>query len=395
MDFAPTAEEKTLREEIRTFAQKELPPQFSKASYEVFENQYQEDFWPTTRKIALKLGERNWLAPHWPKAYGGEGTSYDKYLTCQEELVYWGVPATDMGIGGLSWIGPSLLLFGNEEQKKRHLPKLARGEVFWCTAYSEPNSGSDLASLQCRAVAKGDDYIINGQKIWTSAGYVADWCWLAARTSSEGKKHQGISLFMVDMKSEGITVRPIIGMGGKVTFSEVFFDEVCVPRENLVGEKNRGWNYIVTALASERVGAGILFTGINRRIMDDLIMLAREGPSLGKDPLVRSKLAEMAIEVEIGRMLTYRAAWIQSKGLPASYEGPMSKLFTSELSQRLARTGMQILGLFGQLYGDSKYTCLHGAIAHTYLTSMGNTLLAGTSEIERNIMATIGLGLPR
>ena len=395
MDFAMSAEEKALREEIRAFAQKELPPEFCKGTYDMLENQYTEELWPTTQAIALKLGERNWLAPHWPKEYGGEAASYTKYLICQEELVYWGVPATDMGVGGISWIGSSLIHFGNKEQRKRHLPKLARGETFWCTAYSEPNSGSDLASLKCRAVANGDDYIINGQKIWTSAGYVADWCWLAARTSTEVKKHQGISLFMVDMKTKGITVRPIIGMAGKVTFSEVFFDEVRVPRENMVGEENRGWNYVVMALASERTGSGTLFTAITRRILDDLIMLVRERQDLAKDPLVRNKLAEMAIEVEVGRMLTYRAAWTQSKGLPASYEGPMSKLYTSELSQRLARTGMELLGLFGQLYGDSKYAWLHGAITRTYLASVGNTLLAGTSEIERNVIATIGLGLPR
>lgn len=395
MDFAVSAEEKGLREEIRAFAQKELPLEFWKGAYSMLENQYSEEFWPTTRAMALKLGEKNWLAPHWPKAYGGEGAPYAKYLICQEELIYCGVPATDMGVGGISWIGPSLMHFGNEAQKKRHLPKLAKGETFWCTAYSEPNSGSDLASLTCRAVARDDNYVINGQKIWTSAGYVADWCWLAARTRTEGKRHQGISLLMVDMKSKGITVRPIIGMGGKITFSEIFFDDVCVPKENLVGEENWGWNYVITALASERVGCGIMFTAITRRMLDDLVMLVRERPSLASDPLVRNKVAEMAIEVEVGRMLTYRAAWLQSKSLPASYEGPMSKLYTSELSQRLAKTGMQILGLFGQLYEDSKYAFLNGSIAHTYLTSIGNTLLAGTSEIERNVIATIGLGLPR
>lgn len=395
MDFSASAEEKALREKISIFVKKELPPEFWEGAYDMLENQYTEEFWPTTRAIALKLGEKNWLAPHWPKEYGGEGASYTKYLICQEELIYCGVPATDMGIGGISWIGPSLMHFGNEEQKKRHLPKLARGEIFWCTAYSEPNSGSDLASLQCRALAKGNDYIINGQKIWTSAGYVADWCWLAARSSTEGKKHRGISLFMVDMKTKGIAVRPIIGMAGQVTFSEIFFDEVCVPRENLVGEENQGWDYVITALASERVGIGILFAAITRRILDDLIMLARERLPLAKDPLVRNKLAEMAIEVEVGRMLTYRAVWTQSKKLPTSYEGPMSKLYTSELSQRLAHTGMQLLGLFGQLCDGSKYAYLHGAITRTYLTAIGNTLLAGTSEIERNVIATIGLGLPR
>jgi alkylation response protein AidB-like acyl-CoA dehydrogenase len=399
MDFSVSEADKALREEIRQFVQKELPPEFWRGAYDMLENQYTEDFWPTTQVIARKLGEKNWLAPHWPKEYGGEGASYTKYLVCQEELIYHGVPATDMGVGGISWIGPSMMLFANEEQKKTHLPKIARGETFWCTAYSEPNAGSDLASLHCRAVAKGDHYIINGQKIWTSAGYVADWCWLAARTSTEGSKHRGISLFMVDMKSKGITVRPIVGMGGRVTFSEIFFDEVAVPKENLVGEENRGWNYIITALASERVGVGTLFTAITRRMLDDLVVLVRDikrkGKPLSRDPLVRNKLAEMAIEVEIGRMLTYRAAWLQSQGLPTNYEGPMSKLYTSELSQRLAQTGMEILGLFGQLGSGSKYACLYGSIMHTYLASIGNTLLAGTSEIERNIIATIGLGLPR
>jgi len=394
MDFSFSQEELTLREEIRRFVERELPPEFYQAAYDMLENQYLEEFWPTTRLMARKLGERNWLAPHWPQAYGGEGAPFTKYLVCQEELVYHGVPATDMGIGGVSWIGPSLMLFGSEDQKKRHLPKIARGEAFWCTAYSEPNSGSDLASLRCRAIAKGDYYVIDGQKIWTSAGFVADWCWLAARTSTEGSKHRGISLFMVDMRSKGITVRPIVGMGGSVTFSELFFDNVQVPRENLVGEENQGWRYIVTALASERVGVGILFTAITRRMLDDLTGLVKD-TNRGRDPLVRHRLAQLAVEVEVGRLLTYRAAWLQSKGLPTPHEAPISKLFTSELTQRLAQTGMQLLGLYGSLAGDSRYTYLRGALMRTYLNSIGNTLLAGTSEIERNIIATLGLGLPR
>lgn len=399
MDFAIPAEERILRQEIREFAEKELPLEFWRRAYDILEIQWTEKFWPTTRAIAHKLGQRNWLVPHWPKEYGGQGTSYLKRFICQEELSYCGIPAADMGIGGISWVGPSLMFFGNEEQKKTHLPKLARGETFWCTAYSEPGAGSDLASLQCRAVAKDDGYIINGQKTWISAGHVADWCWLAARTSVEGSKYRGISLFMVDMKSKGITVRPIMGTGGTVAFSEIFFDEVHVPRENLVGEENRGWHYVLTALAAERAGGGITFMAITRRILDDLVTLSRQirrrGKSLSSDPLVRNNLANMAIECEVGRMLALRAAWVQSKGLPADYEGSMSKLYTSELTQRIAHIGMQILGLCGQLDDGSRYAYLQGAIMHTYLNSISNTLGAGTSEIERNVVATVGLGLPR
>lgn len=398
MDFSFTEEEKKLQQEIREFAKKELPPDFSGGLYD-YEDQFDEKSWPLTSTIVRKLGEKNWLAPAWPKEYGGEDDPYTKQLVCQEELAYWGIPGADMGVGGISWIGSSLMLFGAEEQKKEHLPKLAAGEKFWCTAYSEPGSGCDLATLQCRATPSGSDYIITGQKVWTSAARIADRCWLAARTSSEGAKHQGISLFIVDMKTPGITVRPIPGMAGIAPFGEIFFDEVRVPRGNLVGEENKGWRYMVVALEYERGFIGLVFAAGARRALDDLIMLIGEmrhqGRTLPNETLMRNRVADMAIEIEVGRMLCYRAAWVQSKGLSANYETAMSKLYATELSQRVAQTSMQVLGLYSQLEAGSKWAYLRGLIARSYLASVGNTILAGTSEIERNVMATWGLKLPR
>jgi alkylation response protein AidB-like acyl-CoA dehydrogenase len=248
-------------------------------------------------------------------------------------------------------------------------------------------------------VRDGEDYIINGQKVWTSAAHVADWCWLAARTDPRVPKHKGISLFMVDMRSEGITVRPLVNLAGIHTFNEVFFDDVRVPGKNLVGEENRGWHYIVVALDFERAAPGVRSIARARRILDELVAYARTtrrgGQLLARESMVRHKLAEMAIECEVGRLIAYRVAWMQGKGLIPNYEASMSRMYSSELLQRVVNTAMQILGLWGQLEKNSPLAPLQGWIARCYLMSPSETIAAGTSEIQRNIIATRGLGLPR
>jgi alkylation response protein AidB-like acyl-CoA dehydrogenase len=209
--------------------------------------------------ISKKLAQKGWLVMSWPKEYGGQGASIIEQLVYQEEMSYWGVPGTMMGVGGVSWVGPSLMKYGAEEQKKKYLPLITSGEPdgVWCTGYSEPNAGSDLASLQTRAARAGNEYIINGQKTWTSAAHRARWCWLAARTDPNAlKKHQGISLFIVDMKSPGITIRPLFDITGSHIFNEVFFDNVHVPVSNLVGEENRGWYQLIAALDDESLSQG-------------------------------------------------------------------------------------------------------------------------------------------
>ena len=312
-------------------------------------------------------------------------------------MAYNMIPGTDMGVGGVSWIGQSLILFGTEEQKKTHLPGIANGETYWCTGYSEPESGSDLASLKCRAVRKGDEYIINGQKVWTSAAHRASWCWLGVRTDIDAPKHKGISVFLVDMRTPGLTVNPLINLADCPENSEMFFDDVHVPADSMVGEENHGWKVIMTALSFERTAA-IDFLGHNRRLLDELVKYCKEtrrnGSPLARDAIVRHKLAQFAIDCEVGRLMCYNIAAMEDKGLLPDYQASMAKNFCAELSQRLSNAALGIMGLYGQL-ASVQEAPLRGMAQTVYLFSVGDTIGAGTSEINRTVIATRGLGLPR
>lgn len=402
MDLTFTPEQEAFRLEIRQWIKENLPPDWEgEESYFGVEDPIEaskkaQEF---SKQIAKKLGEKGWLAAAWPKEYGGMGRGPIEQLIYKEETTYHRVPGIDMGVGGITWIGPVLMVLGTEEQKKEQLPLLAKGERWWCTGYSEPEAGSDMANIYCRAVAHGDEYIINGQKLWTSGGYINEyWHWLLVRTGPQEPKHKGISLLMVDLQTPGVTVRPLIDMSGRYHLSEVFYDDVHVPRSNLIGEENRGWYHIMLSLDFERT-AGVTMAAGLRRTLDDLIEFVKEtkinGEPLSKNPLVRHKLAELAIECELGRMLAYRIVWMQTQGLIPNYEASMIKLFASEAAQRLAQAGTQIMGLYGQLEIGSKWAPLNGRFEHAYLSAVSGTIAAGTSEIMRLIIATRGLGLPR
>ena len=333
-----------------------------------------------------------------PKEYGGQEASPIEEAILYEEIAYHRAPAEPILIIGVGIVGPTIMLYGSPEQKRSHLPGITKGEVFWCQGFSEPGSGSDLASLQTRAVEDGDDFIINGQKTFISIAHHADWCYMIARTDPDVPKHKGLSYFLVDMRSPGITVRPLISMLGTHHINDVFFDDVRVPKEGLLGEKNRGWYMAVTTLDFERFSLSAT-AGYARRSLDELVDYvkgAREnGEVLAKDPNVRHKLAEMAVEVEILRLLNYWVLWMHTKKVIPNYEASMAKLFSSELTQRLADAGMQISRLYGQLVADSKWVPLGGEFAGTCLGSVSATIQGGTSEIQRNIIAMRGLGLPR
>ena len=394
MDFAFTPEQEAFRQEIRQWIKENLPPDWDEVGFRA-EHENRE----FSRQISKKLGEKGWLASAWPKEYGGLGLSPMEQLIYKEEMNYYRVPGIDMGVGGITWIGPALMILGTEEQKKEHLPPLARGERWWCTGYSEPEAGSDMANVRCRAALHGDEYVINGQKLWTSGGDISDhWCWLMVRTGPEEPKHKGISLLLVDMKTPGITLRPLIDMSGTHDLNEVFYDDVHVPRKNLVGEENRGWYHSMISLDFERT-TGVARASQLRRMIDELIKFAQEttvkDKPLTKDPLVRRKLAEITIDTEVARMLAYRVVWMQTKGLIPNYEASMIKLYATELMQQIAHVGTQIMGLYGQLGIGSKWAPLKGAMEDAYLSTVGRTIAAGTSEIMRNIIATRGLGLPR
>ncbi|MBM3140359.1 MAG: acyl-CoA dehydrogenase [Chloroflexi bacterium] len=296
-------------------------------------------------------------------------------------------------------VGPVLIIHGNEEQRREHLPRIAAGEVMWCQGFSEPGAGSDLASLQARAVRDGDEYVINGQKIWTSGAQFTDWIHVLTRTDPDAPKHRGISYFMLDMRMLGITVRPIVQMHDARGFNETFFEDVRVPAKNRLGEENRGWYVATRTLDFER--SGVHRAAAVERVFRPLLEHAAQPGSAGEGRRIvdhlpnRLALADTAIELEVGRVLGYRVAWMQSRGLVGNCEASMSKAFNSELSQRNARRAINMLGLHGALRPGSAHAPLEGRYCASYMSTVSATIAAGTSEVQRNIIANRGLGLPR
>jgi alkylation response protein AidB-like acyl-CoA dehydrogenase len=397
MEFRDAPEEAAFRAEVRGFINQNLPrgwgsPDFE-STFEGSEDPQRQAFEKEWRKA---LAERGWIAPHWPKEYGGAGMTPGEQFIFNEEVA--NARAPQVGGFGVTMIGPVLIMYGTEEQKAEHLPKITSGEIQWCQGYSEPGAGSDLASLQTRAVKDGDDYVINGQKIWSSGAHNADWMFMLARTDPDAPKHRGISMLLLDMKSPGIQIQPLWDMSGRHFFNQEFFDNVRVPVKNRVGEENRGWYVGATLLDFERsnIGAAI---GL-RHTVNDLTEYAREGLNAASgaailSETVRSELAERAIEADIAKLISYRIISMQKRGQVPNYEASMNKMFYSETQQRVAQTGMKLIGLYGNAYGSSKWAPLAGRLSLSYLASVPATIAAGTSEIQRNIIATRGLGLPR
>ena len=392
MDYRFTDEEESFRQEIQEFLRAELPEE--KAQNE--DEAGTDEKWVFARQFQKKLASRGWLVPHWPKEYGGSAMGIMEQVVMREEMSYARAPLLD--IFGVSMIGPVLMMYGTEEQKKQHLPGIASAEVMWCQGYSEPGSGSDLASLQTGAVKDGDDYVINGQKIWTSNAHRANWMFMLARTDPDAPKHKGISFLLLPTDTPGFSTRPLINMAGQHGFNEVFFEDVRTPVSNLVGEENRGWYVGAALLDFERSGIGQ--SAISRRNLDDLVTYVREtsgnGGSNGSGSTVRNKLAELVIESDVGRYLSYRVASIQARGEVPNYESSAAKGYLSELAQRVAGAGVNIMGLAGQVRPESsKWADLQGAFTMSYMVSLGGTIAGGTSEIQRGIIAHRGLGLPR
>jgi alkylation response protein AidB-like acyl-CoA dehydrogenase len=347
-------------------------------------------------RFTKEFARKGWRVMHWPKEYGGMELDLWLQVIFGEELAYRGVPgASDLGV---SSIGPMLMKFGSEAQKQQYLPAIANAQISFCQLFTEPGSGSDLASLQTRAVRDGDDYVINGQKCFTSGAHHSDHGWLTARTDTEAPKHRGISTFLIDMKTPGITVRPMINITGVHDQNEVFFDDVRIPADTLVGEENRGWYQIATSLDSARSSVPRFTTA--KRALDVLTRYVKEtkGPNgyvLAKDPAVRARLAELAIEIEVGRFLGYQSISLQYQGVPSEKEASASKVLGTELHQRLNNAALNIMGLYGALKHGSKHAPLMGQFEFYYKESVYFTIGFGTSEINRNIIASRGLGLPR
>ncbi len=395
MEFRFTPEEESFRQEIRDFLRVELPPGWAESGGAGPLGEGGEERWEFLRQFQRKLASKGWLTLAWPQEYGGMAAGVMTQVIYNEEMAYHRAP-TQVGVGP-DRVGPTIILYGTEKQKAQHLPGIASGETVWCQGFSEPGAGSDLASLQTRAVADGDSFVINGQKIWTSLAHRADWCILLARTDPQAPKHKGISYFLVDMRTPGIRVRPLIDLLGRHTFNEVFFEDVRVPRDCLVGEENRGWYVAAATLDFERSGINRVVAGI--RLYEELVEYAAQKRVNGRRLIdlapVRHKLAEIGIEFTVGRLLAYRVASMQARGQVPNAEASMSKLFGSELQQRLASAGLSILGLAGQLAPGQGAAPLGGGLEQYYLFASALTVAAGTSEIQRGIIAGRGLGLPR
>jgi len=384
VDFAFLKEEEAFCQEVRDFLNKEVTAAVIK------EAQSGLGWGPYTWEFIRKLGRKGWLCPSWPKEYGGLGLPPIYRFIIHEELDYSEALLGGTVLVGANMAGPTIMLYGTEEQKREYLPRIARGEIEFALGYTEPQAGSDLANLEIRAEEAEDYYILNGQKLFNTRCHYAQYHWLAARTDTQVTKHRGISLFIVDLKSPGITIRPLWTLSGFRT-NEVFYDNVQIPKKNLVGEKNRGFYYMMTALEFERV----LSVGGLRRAFEELVKYVKEVPALKDNILIRQKIAEIRTEIEVARLFVYRLAWLQSRRIVANYEAAALKLFASELWQRLANSAMEILGLHGQLQENSKWAPLNGRMERLCRESLFYTFAGGTSEVMRNIIAIRGLGLPR
>ena len=340
-----------------------------------------------------EFAKRGWLGLGWPSEYGGTGTVMDRAFL-SEATGYYGVYGID-GFG-VNMLAPLLLHEASEDIKRRFLPPIGKGEVLWCELWSEPNAGSDLAALSSTAIRKGNEYIINGQKTWTSFGHRADWGFGLFKSDLQGRKNHNLSFLLVDMHSPGITIKPLYYFDGRHFYNDVFFDDVHVPAENLVGEENNGWQVAQTLAGFERSSSGIITT--LQRQLEDLVKYCNEtkvrGKTLSRDPVIRNRLAEVACEIEANRTLAYHIADLQDKNQMAPFDASAIKVYSSELWERVAALAADILGAYGQVK-TSQWAPMGGAWESNLSTCLITSIAAGTNEIQKNIIAWLGLGMPR
>lgn len=383
MDFGFTEEQNRFRQEVRGFLEEEIRKGYWQPACDAWIQGFDLAF---TKRVS----EKGWIGMIWPKEYGGQGRSHTDRLILTEEMLRYGAPAAchwfaDRQVGG------AILSFGSEELKREFLPRIAAGEAYFGLGMSEPGAGSDLASLQTRAVEDGDYYVLNGQKTWTSCAYFAHYFDVYARTDPDAPKHRGISEFIVDATSAGLSRIPMTDITGTEAWSDLFFDNVRVHKKYLIGEKNRGFYQVLHQLDYERSGLERIMG--NYPLFEAVVQFSKES-GLSGNPLVRSKLAQLQVEFEVGRLLGYRVTSVMEEGRTPNWESAMSKAYSTEFEKRLANVAMEILGPYGQLMPESRLVPLRGMAPQSYLGSKGYSLQAGTTEILRNVLATRGLGLP-
>jgi alkylation response protein AidB-like acyl-CoA dehydrogenase len=394
MDLNYSQEELAFRDQLRGWLKANLPADLRDKIAE-YEELSREDLLRWHRILA----QQGWVAPSWPKEWGGTGWSVVQRYIFEEECGYAGTPP--LIPFGLSMCGPVLLRFGTEEQKKKFLPRIYNGDDFWCQGYSEPGSGSDLASLKTKAVRSGDHYLVNGQKIWTTLGHYADWIFCLVRTdSSTAKRQEGISFLLIDMKAPGITVRPLILMDGGHEVNEVFFDDVKVPVENLVHQEGEGWTVAKYLLGHERMNTGRI--GASKRELAKLKEFAAQqnkgGKSLMDDPRFRDKVSRLEVELTALEITNLRFLdRMRRTGQPPGADVSMLKIKGTEIQQGLTELMMQAVGPLAQPFkavnGDAGFDEFTAAIAPRYCNFRKTTIYAGSNEIQRNIIAKMTLGL--
>lgn len=390
MDLHLTAEEQSFRDEVRAFLRRELTPEIWKTHRDPNE----QGMWTAefTKAFRRKLGAAGYIGMGWPKEYGGGGRNRIYQTILWDEMEWHRAPGIDRSV---TYIPNAMITFGSHEQKAQFLPRMARGELSWFVGYSEPEAGSDLANLKTKAEEDGDWFVINGQKSFSSDAHMADYVWLATRTNASGKKHDGISMFIVDMTSPGITISKHPTLAGW-THHAVHFDNVRAHKSMLVGERDQGWKVVMGAIDFER--AALAAAGLATYQLDRLIAWCsqeRDGTRLIDDPLVRDQLARLAIEVESGRLMSYWLASLHTKGLRPQHETSLALLVKRETARLMDVAGMELLGQFAPVRAGSPGAALDGEVEVEYRDHLYFQFAAGGFDITRNVIATRGLGLPR
>jgi len=394
MDFSYTAEQEAFRGELRSWLERRK----AEGAFDATRHRSLDEVVHEGRRWQAALHEAGWCGIHWPKEYGGRSAGLLEQIIFQEELARAGSPQL-INLLALTMVGPVLIAYGTEEQKKRYLAPILRADEIWCQGYSEPGAGSDLASLSTRAVLDGDSYLVSGQKVWTSYAQYADFCILLARTNAEVPRHEGITMFIMDMRVPGVEVRPLRQMNGDSEFNEVHLEEVRIPRENIVGTEGKGWELAVALLMHERATLTFQRQLQSRVALTDLIRFSKEWDALGeppmKDPIHRQRIAQAWIDSEAMRLTALRHLTRQLRGGHPGPEGSMEKLFWSEMYQRMLIGAVGMLGPYGNLAPGDEHAPLDGRWPHLMLYSRGRTIAAGTSEIQRGIIAQRVLGMPK
>ncbi|MBM3131554.1 MAG: acyl-CoA dehydrogenase [Chloroflexi bacterium] len=389
MDFALTPEQEKLTQDFDHYLRTQMPAEV-KADLEK-DMMYPDS--PACREFIRKMGRDGWLGIGWPKEYGGQGKGPIEQYLFYEIAIYHRAP---LPVLPLNTIGPTLMRFGTEDQKKFFLPRILKGEMEISVGYTEPEAGSDLASLKTRAVKDGDYYVINGQKVFTTMGHTADYIWLATRTDPDAPKHKGISIFLIEAKTPGISMKPLYHLSGERS-NATYYDDVRVHKSCLVGEENKGWKYITSQLDFERIMVSP--SSYARRKVEDTMGWAKatkiDGKRVIDRPWVKRKLTELWMEVEVLRLMNLQVAWMISKGVVPYAEASMVKVYGSELYQRVNGGLMEIMGEFGQLQRGSKYAPLRGNVEHSFRLELNFIFGGGAIEVQRDIIAQVALGLPR